>query len=119
MTASAAKAGSDTVRLYSLCFFDRGWVVPQVQFLEAEDDEAALNAAVSMKPWMTREVWDRYRLVSVMEPTKGTSALQRAAKSQPRPNGKAQVGAGQAELPASHEDVSALIGRPTSSSYKA
>jgi hypothetical protein len=56
-------------RLYSLCFFERGWVVPKVEFLEAETDQDALLQASSMKPWMIREVWERHRLVRVLLPS--------------------------------------------------
>lgn len=60
----SVKAG----RLYSLCCFDRGWAVPQVQFLEADDDREALFLANSIKPWMEREIWERHRLVAVLPP---------------------------------------------------
>jgi hypothetical protein len=54
--------------LYSVCFFDRDWIVPEVQFLEAENDTDALVFAKSMRPRMTREIWDRHRLVRVLPP---------------------------------------------------
>ena len=54
--------------LYSVCFFDRNWIVPEVQFLEAENDRDALAFAKSMRPRMTREIWDRHRLVRVLPP---------------------------------------------------
>jgi hypothetical protein len=60
----AVEAGT----LYSVCFFDRDWIVPEVQFLEAESDQDALMFARSMRPGMTREVWDRHRLVRVLPP---------------------------------------------------
>lgn len=53
-------------RLYSLCFFMRDALVPGVQFLDAQSDEEALSLARSMKPWTTREIWDRHRLVGVL-----------------------------------------------------
>lgn len=56
-------------RLYSLCCFDRGWIVPEVQLFEAEDDQGALAMARSIRPWMTREIWDRHRLVRVLPPS--------------------------------------------------
>jgi len=55
-------------RLYSLFFFDRGQIIPGNEFLEAANDEDALDRASYIKPWMTREVWDRHRLVSVLPP---------------------------------------------------
>jgi hypothetical protein len=54
--------------LYSVCFFDRDWIVPEVQFLEAANDRDALVFAKSMRPRMTREIWDRHRLVRVLPP---------------------------------------------------
>lgn len=56
-------------RLYSLCCFDRGWIVPEVQLFEAEDDQDAFVLARSMRPSMTRELWDRHRLVRVLPPS--------------------------------------------------
>jgi hypothetical protein len=53
-------------RLYSVCFFEKGWIVPDVHFLEAENDQEALDRARSIKPWMMREIWDRHRLVRVL-----------------------------------------------------
>ena len=55
-------------RLYSLCSFGPDWIVPEVQFLEAVDDEEAYSLARSIKPWMTREIWQRHRLVRVLPP---------------------------------------------------
>jgi hypothetical protein len=60
-------------RLYSLCFFDRDWVVPEVQFFEAQDDQGALAYARSMRPWMMREIWERHRLVRVLPPNQQIS----------------------------------------------
>lgn len=57
-------------RLYSLCFLERGDSVADVQFLEAENDQNALELASSIKPWMTREIWDRHRLVRVLPPNR-------------------------------------------------
>lgn len=56
-------------RLYSICFFGKDWVVPEVQFFEAASDQDASDLAGSMKPWMRREVWERHRLVRVLPPT--------------------------------------------------
>lgn len=66
MTEPSENTASD--RLYSLCFFERGWVVPHVELLEAPSDQDALDRARSIKPWMTREIWDRHRLVRVLPP---------------------------------------------------
>jgi hypothetical protein len=56
-------------QVYSVCFFGRGQIAPDVQFLEAASDKDASALANSMKPWMTREVWQRHRLVRVLPPT--------------------------------------------------
>jgi len=56
-------------RVYSVCFFGRDWIVPEVQFVEAASDKDASALANSMRPWMTREVWERHRLVRVLPPT--------------------------------------------------
>lgn len=69
MAAESELQASETGRLYSVCIYSRGAIVPQVQFLEAANDEAALTIASSMKPWMTREVWERHRLVRTLKPT--------------------------------------------------
>jgi hypothetical protein len=61
-------------RLYSLCLFERGWIVPHVRFLHAENDLDALALAKSLDPWMTREVWDEHRLVDVLPPTSAAPA---------------------------------------------
>ena len=60
----------ETARLYSLCLLDRDWVVPEVQLFEAEDDHEALAVASSMRPLLTRELWERHRLVRVLPPLK-------------------------------------------------
>jgi hypothetical protein len=57
---------SSANRVYTVCFFDREWLVPQVNFLDACNDEEAVILASSMQPWMQREVWDRHRLIKVI-----------------------------------------------------
>ena len=59
----------DSGRVYSVCFFEAGWIDPQVQLLEAGDDEDALAIARPIRPWLTREIWDRHRLVRVLPPS--------------------------------------------------
>ena len=68
--ASVANESVETVRLYSLCLFDRDWVVPEVQLFEAEDDHEAFALASSIRPWLTRELWERHRLVRVLPPSR-------------------------------------------------
>ena len=69
MIAEPSNPLAETDRLYSVCFYGRGWIVPEMQFLEAATDDEADALAGSMRPWMTREIWDRHRLVRVLPPT--------------------------------------------------
>jgi hypothetical protein len=55
-------------RIYTLCFFERRAVVPEVVLIDAADDDDALAEASSRRAFTTREVWDRHRLVGVIEP---------------------------------------------------
>jgi hypothetical protein len=57
---------TDAGRQYSVCFFDGGWIDPHVQFFEAENDERAVSEARVLRPWTTRELWHRHRLVRVL-----------------------------------------------------
>lgn len=54
-------------RIYTLCFFEPQSVVPQVVLIDAIDDAEALAEARSRRAFMTREVWDRHRLVGVIQ----------------------------------------------------
>ena len=63
--------------LYSVCFFERDWIVPEVQFLEAENDSDALVFARSMRPGMTREIWDRIAPSASCRPAGSSAALER------------------------------------------
>ena len=67
--AKPERGQAETEQVYSVCFFGRGWIVPEVQFVEAANDQDASVLAGSMRPWMTREVWQRHRLVQVLPPT--------------------------------------------------
>jgi hypothetical protein len=69
MVTAAKKQLAETDRVYSVYFYGRGRVVPEMQFLEAATDDEAYVRAGSMKPWMTREIWDRHRQVRVLPPT--------------------------------------------------
>ncbi|QIK95467.1 hypothetical protein G7076_02265 [Sphingomonas sp. HDW15A] len=57
---------SNESRIYSICDFEPGWVVPVVSLLEATSDEEALQLARSSRNGMAREVWDRQRLIGVI-----------------------------------------------------
>lgn len=54
--------------VYSICFVDRNFVVPDVLIIEAESDEQALAQAEANRLFTTREVWSRHRLVGVIPP---------------------------------------------------
>lgn len=56
-------------RTYTLCFFGAGFVVPQVQLIEACSDAEAIDHARSTRQFTRREIWDRHRLVAVMPPS--------------------------------------------------
>jgi hypothetical protein len=56
-------------RLYTLCLFGPNPSAPEVRFLDARSDEEALLVVRSQMPWMTRELWERHRLVRVLPPT--------------------------------------------------
>jgi hypothetical protein len=68
MDTKRNEAATASDRLYSIIFFARGQIVPGNEFLEAASDEDALDRASRIRPWMTREVWDRHRLVRVLPP---------------------------------------------------
>lgn len=55
-------------RVYTLCFFDSHSVVPQVLLIDAFDDAEALEEARGRRAFVTREVWDRHRLVGIIQP---------------------------------------------------
>lgn len=58
-----APASASATRVYSICLFDPGFVVPRVTLLEAQSDEAAINAAHEMNHGSGHELWDQDRLV--------------------------------------------------------
>jgi hypothetical protein len=55
-------------RIYTLCSFDRGLVVPKVQLIDAVTDDEAVAFARGSDLCSLREVWDRHRLVAVIQP---------------------------------------------------
>ncbi|MFL6755921.1 MAG: hypothetical protein ACJ8EH_10060 [Sphingomicrobium sp.] len=59
-----AVASSRSSRLYSVCVFDEGLVVPWVKLLDATSDTEAIGAARCICPSKRRELWDRHRLVA-------------------------------------------------------
>ncbi len=53
-------------RVYSVCCFTNGLVVPWVRLLDATSDEEAIKEARSLNRFSKRELWDRHRLVAVI-----------------------------------------------------
>jgi len=51
-------------RIYRVCLFEPGAVVPKVQLMSATSDEQAVALASTIDPSTEREVWDRHRLVA-------------------------------------------------------
>jgi len=55
-------------QVYSLCFFARDAVVPEVMLIDAATDMEALCEARDRRAFLTREVWQGHRLVGVIPP---------------------------------------------------
>jgi hypothetical protein len=51
-------------RIYRVCLFEPGAVVPKVQLMSATSDEQAIALASTLDPSAERELWDRHRLVA-------------------------------------------------------
>jgi hypothetical protein len=60
-------------RVYCVCLFPRGAVVPTVKLLEAASDAEAIQLAFCISPSGEREVWDRHRLVARLAPVRFSS----------------------------------------------
>lgn len=61
-------------RLYRICLFERGAVVPRVQLISAPGDEQAIALANGIDPSAEREIWERHRLVAHFQPDLTSSA---------------------------------------------
>lgn len=57
---------NDQLRVYSLCLFSPGEVVPTVELIDAATDAEAIAVAGSNRQFKRRELWDRHRLVAVI-----------------------------------------------------
>ena len=55
-------------RVYCVCLFPRGAVVPTVKLVEAANDAEAVRLATVINPSGEREVWDHHRLVARLGP---------------------------------------------------
>ena len=62
----AAERQDRSLRVYTLCYFGRDYVVPEVELIDAATDDEAIEAARHSHPFMRREVWDRHRLVATI-----------------------------------------------------
>jgi hypothetical protein len=65
---SIADDAEPQARIYTVCSFEPGSVVPQVHLIDALNDGDALFEARARHAFMVREVWDRHRLVGVIQP---------------------------------------------------
>jgi len=57
-------------QVYSLCFFERDALVPEVILVDAVSDDEALLEARDRRTFTTREVWQGHRLVAVIPPAR-------------------------------------------------
>jgi hypothetical protein len=62
--SSPGSSEMSTSHVYNLCFFDRDQPQPSVELIEAFDDAEAIGIALGKRPSLSREVWDRHRLVA-------------------------------------------------------
>ena len=69
LLSERANPSRSQMRVYTICFFDRGLLVPRVTLIDAASDEEAVSEARSMSPWTRREVWDRHRPVATIRST--------------------------------------------------
>ena len=68
LAGSYAASADEEVRVYCLCFFDPGSVVPAVELLDAGSDVEAVALARNRRPAAAKELWDHHRLVARMRP---------------------------------------------------
>ena len=68
MPSSCQKNG---LRMYRICLFKPGAVVPSVELFSAHGDEQAIEFASSIDPSAEREVWDLHRLVAQLPAGRG------------------------------------------------
>ena len=61
-----SRTNSGEVRIYRLCSFTPGAVVPRIELLGATCDEEALHVAGTIESMAERELWDRHRLVACL-----------------------------------------------------
>lgn len=69
-SAQTGAAVAPEPSIYSVCFFGRNFVVPDVLLIEAGNDDEALIEARRRRLFTTREVWSGHRLVGVIPPTR-------------------------------------------------
>ena len=56
------------LRVYTICHFDAGLLVPRVKLFDGASDEEAIAEARAINPWSRCEIWDRHRLVATIRP---------------------------------------------------
>jgi hypothetical protein len=63
---AAAESSQANSHVYSICYFDRGLIVPEVKLIDAGTDDEAVEYARSSRSFTMREIWERHRLVAVI-----------------------------------------------------
>ena len=60
-------------RVYTLLVYDDVVRTPWVTLLDADDDQQAIRKAHAHHPTKRRELWDKHRLVAVIEQSSGSN----------------------------------------------
>lgn len=66
-------------RVYCICSFQGGAVVPTVELIDAETDEEAVGVARRRNLAATRELWDHHRLVARIPALRAQSEAPRSS----------------------------------------
>lgn len=75
--ASSTGAHNELARVYCICSFQPGAVVPTVELIDAGTDQDAIDVARMKNLLNTREVWEHHRLVARILPTRTELACDR------------------------------------------
>ena len=65
-------------RVYCICSFQGGAVVPTVELIDAETDEEAVGIARRRNLVATREIWERHRLIARIPALRAQSETARS-----------------------------------------
>lgn len=75
---SSSSADRQVPRVYCICSFQGGALVPTVELIDAETDDEAVDVAHRRDLLTTREVWDHHRLVARIPPLRAKSSSNRS-----------------------------------------